>query len=276
MSKIQEKTGAIVNLSINNHDQSLSEYHPNPTYMKNAIMGLSLILISIGVAGQSKHDDSLAVLIIDRMADVISDLESCSFKLNAATDINEHGSGIIKHLTDYEVYMSGPNKMLVNVHGYKGHRQLMYNGKRVAYYSFDEHNYGVLQAPETTIKAIDQLHTEYGIEFPAADFFYPAFTDDLLEHSDSLRFMGLLRMEGKEYFQVVAFCKEVIIQFWIHNDAYNLPAKFAIIYKNQPGNPQYTATFSEWQINPVLPVSMFDFLPPPGAAKVRVMAKTGR
>jgi hypothetical protein len=63
-------------------------------------------------------------------------------------------------------------------------------------------------------------------------------------------------------------------QFWINNDAYNLPAVFSITYKNQQGTPQYLATFSDWQINPTLPDAMFDFQPPPNASKVRIMSKS--
>lgn len=235
-----------------------------------------MVLMVLGACGQTRPYDSVAVLIIDRMADVISDLEACSFKLNTAVDVSDPENGLIKHFSDYEVYMSGPDKMLVNAHGPEGHRQYMYNGQQLAYYSFDEHNYGIVRTPETTIRTIDSLHAHYGIEFPAADFFYPAFTDDLLEHSDVVRFLGLDRIDGKEYFHILASGKEVSYQFWISNDGFNLPSKVVIAYKGKEGNPQYYASFSAWQLNPDLPAAMFDFLPPPGAASVRIMSKKDR
>ena len=169
--------------------------------------------------------------------------------------------------------MAGPNKMLVNAYGHKGHRQFMYNGTQFAYYSFDEHNYGLIPAPPTIIKTFDSLSENYDLEFPAADFFYPALTDDLLTHSDSLHFYGIEKIGDKEYFHVIAFNPETTIQFWVNNDAYNLPARYAITYKKQPNNPQYFASFSDWEINPRLPEAMFDFVPPPGAAKLRIQSK---
>ena len=235
-----------------------------------------MALTIIGVTAQSKKYDTLAILIIDRMTDVIGDLESCSFKLNTSNDINESSQGLVKYFSDYEVFMSGPDKMLINAHGHRGHRQFMYNGERLAYYSFDENNYGILPTPSSIIKMIDNLNDHYDIEFPAADFFYPAFTDDLLQNSDSLRFLGMERIGSNEYFHIISFSKEMNIQFWINNDAYNLPARFSITYKNKEGNPQYLALFSEWQLNPKLPSAMFDFLPPPGATMVRIMSKTDK
>lgn len=241
--------------------------------MKKVLTCLSALLMALGSTAQTKQYDSIAVLIMDRMSDVIGDLESCSFKLNTATDLNDPVNGFVKHFTDYEVYMSGPDKMLVNAHGHKGHRQFMYNGLELVYYSFDENNYGILQTPGSTIRTMDSVNTHYGIEFPAADFFYPAFTDDLLEDAENVRYLGMNNIHGKEYFHILAVGKKINLQFWVSNDAYNLPAKFVITYKTEEGSPQYYASFSDWQINPTLPAAMFDFLPPPSASKVRIVSK---
>lgn len=242
--------------------------------MKKMLVGLPMFFIAVNAIAQSKNYDTLAVLIIDRMSDVIGDLESCSFKLNTANDVADPSSKtLIKYFSDYEVYLSGPNKMLVNTHGQKGHRKFLYNGEQLAYYSFDENNYGIIDAPSNIIATIDSLHAQYDFDFPAGDFFYPAFTDDLIQASDSIRYMGMVKIGGKEYFDIMAYGKEINVQFWINNDAYNLPGRFAITYKNKEKNPQYLALFSDWQINPQLPAAMFNFLPPPDANKVTIMPK---
>lgn len=241
------------------------------------ITGLILLaLIGYDGIAQKKRHDSLAILIIDRMADVIGDLGSCSFKLNTAQDVPDTSAGMVKRFTDYEVYMQGPDKMLINAHGYKGHRQLWYNGQQLAYYSFDENNYALVGGYSNIIKTIDSINLMYDIEFPAADFFYPAFTDDLIENADSIRFLGKQIIGGIEMFHIVAVNKDAIFQFWINNDAYNLPARFAVTYKMKTGQPQYLATFSGWNVNPSLPIAMFDFLPPPGASRIRLVARTER
>jgi len=244
-----------------------------PHGMKAIFIGSFLALFFVNVHAQKKQQDTLAILIIDRMSDVIGDLESCSFKLNAAIDDWDPSYGLVKHFTSYDVYLSGQSKMMVNVHGIHGHRQFLYNGDQLAYYSYDENNYGLIKTPGNSIQMIDSLHKMYDFDFPAGDFFYPAFTDDLLESSDSVRYLGIVKFDGKEYFHIIAVSKDFNLQFWISNDAYNLPAKFSITYKNKEGTPQYVASFSDWQINPALPNAMFDFLPPPNASQVRIMAK---
>jgi hypothetical protein len=244
--------------------------------MKKIFIGSVYVMLCYSGNAQTKLQDSTAILIIDRMTDMIGDLQSCSYKLHVLNDVWDTSLGLIKQFDDYEVYMSDSNKVMVNAYGHKGHRQFLYNGQQLGYYSYDEHNYGVIPAPSTTLQMIDSVNTNYGIEFPAADFFYPAFTDDLLEQADTVRFLGKEEIEGKEFFHIMAIGKDVNFQFWVNNDAYNLPAKFVITYKHMRGSPQYIASFSDWQINPALPSAMFDFLPPPGAAQVRIMSKTDR
>ena len=238
--------------------------------------GLLMMLIWTGVNAQAKKYDTLAILIIGRMADVIGDLESCSFKLNAANDVAEGSKGLVKYFSEYEVYFRGPDKAMINAHGHRGHSEFLYNGTELAFYSFDENNYGLIPTPDNIIHMIDSLNAAYDIEFPAGNFFYPAFTDDLIMDSDSIRYVGMETMGAKEYFHIIAYNKNMTSQFWINNDAYSLPARFSITYTTKPGTPQYLALFSDWQINPPLPDAMFNFQPPPDAARVRILSKKER
>lgn len=244
--------------------------------MKKRIIGLLCLLFSLLASSQQKRQDSLAIILIDRMTDVIGDLESCSFALQTTNDVLDSGNLFIKQFTDFHVYMSGADKMLIKIAGDKGHKQIWYNGAQLAYYFREEHNYGLLDVPNNTIEMIDSVNRRYGIQFPAADFFYPSFTDDLLRDADELKFIGRSKVDGQDCFHILASTKDMVAQFWISSDAYNLPVRFVITYKNKTGNPQYQASFSDWQLNPNLPLAMFDFQPPPGSAQLRMLSKEDR
>jgi hypothetical protein len=242
--------------------------------MKKLLFGLFWSALSFGVFGQEVKIDSTAVLLLDRMSDVIGDLGSCSFQLNTSYDTPDPDYGLIKQFSTNEVYLVGPDKMLVNSTGDKGHRQFWYNGRQLFYYSYNENNYAVLETPPTILQTIDTVNKNFGIEFPAADFFYPTFTDDLIKNSDQITYLGQTQIMSKSCFHILANSKETSIQIWISNDAFNLPLRYAIIYRNLDGNPQYEATFSDWKINPDLPAAMFNFFPPPGARKIRLISKS--
>src|SRR6202008_1185134 len=240
--------------------------------MKKILICILAILICQGAFSQKKRYDTVALIIMDRMSQVIGDMESCSFKLNTAQDVKDANAGTAKKFADYDVYMSGPTKMLINVHGFKGHRTFKYNGDELAFYSFEEHNYALIKGFANIVSTMDSINSLYDIEFPAADFFYPAFTDDMIENSDSILYLGIERIGGNEYFHILADSKDNVFQFWIKNDSYTLPGIFSVTYKKENGK-QYLATFSDWQVNPSLPSAMFEFMPPPGARQIRLMAK---
>jgi len=235
------------------------------------------LLLAVLISGMSAraHEprvDTVAVMIIDRMASVIGELTSCSFTLHSSVDVQDHEYGLIKQNGKDEVYLSGPDKMLIHFYGEKGHRGLWYNGSKVTYYSFDENNFATIDAPDHTIAMIDTIHQNYGFEFPAADFFNPTFTDDILNWFDTIVFLGKKKLDDQECFHILASNPDMSVQFWFANDAYNLPVKFVIIYKND-GNRQYEATFSNWQLNTDIPVTIFEFMPPPLARKVSILPR---
>lgn len=240
--------------------------------MKRSLVVCCVLAVTLVGHAQAPKYDSAAIYLMDRMSDVIGNLESVHFTLTTAFDEIDHEHGVVRHYGVDEVFMSGPNKMLVTTRNFKGHRQYMYNGSHMAYFSFTENNYGIIDAPSSTIAAIDQIHREYGVDFPAADFFYPTFTDDMIALFDEIRYLGKAEIAGRTCFHLLGKNGDMTAQFWIENDALMLPMKMLLI-ENNGNHIHYEATFSGWQINPVLPAAMFDFLPPPGARRLRIVAK---
>lgn len=246
----------------------------NLNIMNKQILLFGVVLLSFSGYAQPAKCDSVSVLLMDRMSDFIGELQSCSYKLNVGEDTDNEDNIMVKKFSEDEVYMVGPNKMLVNINGNKGHQTYLFNGSQLAYYSHDENNYGIIDAPGNIVETIEQVNADYDIEFPAADFFYPAFTDDLIAGSNQIKYIGKSVINGMECFQLLAIGTDFDFQFWISNDGYNLPMKFVYVYKNKKGTPQYEGTFSEWKINPVVPETMFDFLPPPGAKQISMLSKS--
>ena len=242
--------------------------------MKKFLLILTGITVSLFASAQAQQVDTVAVMNLSRMADVKGDLKSCSFNLSTSADVVDYDNGTIKQTGTSDVYMVGPDKMLVHSYGDKGHRGFWYNGEKISYYSFDENNYATVETPSDIISTIAFLNLNYGIEFPAADFFYPTFTDDILDQYKNIVYLGMSTINGQECFHLLASNESQIVQFWIANDAYNLPQKVVIIYKNT--DMQYEATFSNWALNQEIPNSVFEFMPPPYAAEIVLMPKNNK
>ncbi len=239
--------------------------------MKNYYLFVAFLFPTI-INAQTQKTDPVAIQILDKMHDVIGDLGSCTYDLSSSRDFIDPDYGLIKVYAENEVIMQGPDKMIVIIDGNRGKKGFWYNGKQVTYYSYSENNFAILEAEDNIIATIDKIHYDYGIDFPAADFFYPSATDDILESFDTIRYLGKKMIDNKECFHIKVSNEIMDVQYWISNDAFNLPKRYLIVYKNE-GNRQYEATFNNWVLNPELPNSVFEFTPPAKAVKIKMLAK---
>ncbi|MGK0324525.1 MAG: hypothetical protein ACJAR4_002579, partial [Psychroserpens sp.] len=142
--------------------------------MKKNVLLLPLLYISLfGYAQEVKDIDSTAIFLLDKMANVIGDLEAVSFDLDNSIDKLDANKNIVKHYANSTISFSGPDKLSIRTEGTKGRSGFYYDGSYMSYYNYDENNYITLEAPESTLEMIDEMHTDYDFQFPAADFFYP-------------------------------------------------------------------------------------------------------
>jgi hypothetical protein len=227
-------------------------------------------LLSGTLNAQSSRIDTVAVSVLDRMSTMIGELGSCSVHIKSNYDVSSQTLGLVKHSDEEHLYIGGPDKLLIRSEGDKGNKYIIYNGKTLSHYSIDKNHYSQVAVPPTVMEMIDHMNKTYGIVFPVADFLYPGFVDDILAESTDLVLLGMTKVDGKDCYHIAGAGKDKTFQFWIADDPFTMPVKMVIVYTNKPLNPQFEATYSDWQINPNLPPSMFDFKVPPGAKKIKL------
>jgi hypothetical protein len=242
--------------------------------MQNTVCLMVAFFLVFGVQAQDSTMDARAVVLLDRMSDVIGDLRSCSFQLKTGTDVSDPDKGIIRNYAVHDVHMVGPDKMHIHTKGPKEEFGYWYNGDMLMYYSFTGNTYGFIETPDNIIETIDMVNADFGVDFPAADFFYPTFTDDLLESSEGLYYLGLVQFDGKDYHHIVAKGSEKHIQLWIHNDTFALPARYVIHEKKDGETLQFEGIFYNWKLNTDLPEAIFDFVAPQNARRLNIISKS--
>ena len=68
----------------------------------------------------------------------------------------------------------------------------------------------------------------------------------------------------------------VDFQVWVADGDKPLPLRIVLTYKQAPGQPQYWAQFSDWNLAPAITDSTFSLQPPDGAQKVAFAAELAR
>jgi hypothetical protein len=241
---------------------------------KKMFLVIFVCALVVQTKAQAPRVDTVAVSILDKMSAMIGSLNSCSVTVKSNYDITSRRLGLVKHSDEQQLFIHGSDKLLVRSDGDRGTKYISYNGKTLTYYSYDKNQYAQIPAPSTVMEMIDTVNRIYGIEFPAADLFYPSFVDDILSEATNLQYLGITKVDGKECYHIAGTAKDKTFQFWIADDAYNLPLKVVIVYTSKEMNPQFEAVLTDWRINPDLPDALFDFSAPPKAKKIKLVTLT--
>lgn len=232
--------------------------------MKKATLCIStliIFLVSCTTSTETGEYDTRAVEGLDKLTETVGLLNSCSYTLNTIIVKSDKEEIANQH----DVYFKGADKMYVHTLGTKGEKEYWYNEGRLAFYSYTKNIYDTVSAPLKTLEAITFLHDKYGIDFPAADFFYPTLTDDIITNYNKVLFAEEQEVENVKYIVVEAVNDTRIMQIWIDKIT-NLPYKM-IIEPNNSEDEYYEATFSNWRIDPNLPDLMFQFTPLTGSVR---------
>src|SRR5262245_33350826 len=243
--------------------------------MRTILLSVALFLGGAAPAlSQSNTDDPKALTVLTRMADNIGSLHSCRFRLEVSHEEWDAEAGMLVKLNDsHEVFLVGPDKMLVNTTGDAGHRGFWYDGKEAYSYWYGENNYGHVSAPPTIIEMIQSIHEDYGVDFPAADLLSPTFVDDPVAQITSITFLKPVRIADQDCFHIAAKGTDQDMELWVSNDAATLPVKYLFRTREKGQVTEYEATFSDWKMNPDLPATLFRFTPPPGSREVRLVSR---
>lgn len=229
-----------------------------------------LLLLVWGCEPHSKGKlyDAEAIDLLDSMSQIIGDLESCSFTLEAnSNQINDLNKTVNGRLSN--IYLKAPDKMFTYTVSENGRKGFWYNGEQLAIFRYDDHQFDTEAVSGNILEMMDAAHKKYNYEFPAADIFYPTFTDDLMSNYDTI--VMLETPEGEGFISILGKSKS---EFMILNLDENsgLPTKLELVNRND-NSIYYEGNFSHWKVNPNLPDRLFKFSIPENAEHKNLIKK---
>lgn len=237
--------------------------------MKPKYLNLILLLLGASILGCSSNTsggfyDEQAIESLDKLSETIGNLSACSFTLNAEL-IQEKNEELVPSYRQNDVYMRGSDKMYFYVER-EFRKAYWYDGKQIAQFLFDENQYDIIDAPPSIVEAIDSVHKNFKIDFPAADFFYPTLTDDMMNQFDTIIYVGTKTIDEIPCKEINATNPKLDVYVLI-DEATNLPKQLEIYYLGDKKGQTYIATFSNFRVNPDLPDELFKFAPPSNSVK---------
>ena len=135
--------------------------------------------------------------------------------------------------------------------------------------------WGQIRVPGAFAEAIGDLVADYGIDVPFPDIL-SGNPEDLWLGDDvtEIWYVGEAWVNGRWTDHVAIRKPGADIQLWIQQDE-PYPAKLAIVFVDEPGQPAYTARFGRWSNTLPADPTLFEFTPPAEAQRIDVVPTIG-
>jgi len=163
-----------------------------------------------------------------------------------------------------------PNRLLVDRTGDDGASKLVFDGKTAIVYSATEKKYASIPVPEGTIAGmVKEAVGRLGIDFPLADLFADAPDKAFLTGVTEGTVVSTVTIDGVPCLHMLFSQPPGIdLELWVEKNDQSLPRRLIVTYHLLPGQPNFVAVLSNWNLAAHSTDADFVFQPPAGAVQV--------
>ena len=163
-----------------------------------------------------------------------------------------------------------PNKFALSRHGIVLNMDVLYNGKELVLSGKNIDAYVTIPVEGDIDAGLDAGAEATGGALPARDLLSSDSYTPMMEPVEKLVYVGKVPMGDVVCHQLAARTAEVDWQLWIQDGDTPLPCRYSITSKWLTAAPEFSVNFSNWQVDPKLPASDFDFTAPKGAKALTI------
>ena len=209
---------------------------------------------------------------LTRMGQTLHGAEQFSFQARTIRVYAEANGQPLHIFHTLKVVVHRPNRMLVDVSGDDGSSRLVFDGKTAVIYSAAQKKYASIPVPEGTIQAMmKEAMGRLGVDFPLADFLTEAPDKAFLSGISSGRVVDTVTIDGSPYLHLFFSQPPGIeLELWLTKDNQSLPRRLIVTYRDLPGQPNFIAEFSDWNLDIHPSDAEFTFQPPPDAEQIQL------
>ncbi len=221
-----------------------------------------------GSTDTSQTTDPEAFQVLNEMSNTLSSQKEFTFDTEITNDVILTSGETIQLGGTMKTYVKRPDHEYAKYIGDSGTREVWYNGNQITIYNENKKFYGQLKTPDSIDETMDFLMTNYDFSLPLSDILNSDPYDSFMETTIGGMVVGNSSVRGRECTHLAFTGKYVDWQLWVADKKPALPCKLVINYKEIEGAPQYQAIFSNWNLSPDLPDSVFKANLPKDAVKI--------
>ena len=225
---------------------------------------------------QGSAIDPEALAILKKATDYLTGLPQFRLKGYKEVDAVQESGQKLQFFSSYDLHLKRPNRLFVSRTDDDGiMRRFWYDGKTATMYDEGEKVFGQIQVPETIDEMLDYLETVLESPPPLADILYNDLSF-LAERALSGVYIDISFIQNIACDHLAFRGESVDWQMWIDRGEKPLIRKIVITYKELPGEPQLSARLVEWDTQPEISDTLFQFSIPEGARRIPIVRSQRR
>ena len=196
--------------------------------------------------------------VMMNMAQFLANAPRFQVALRSGYDVVQPSGQKIAFHEDRLVTLSRPDRLRIEGTRSDGAKVLtVFSGKEIVL--LDHASKVIARAPQPG--ALDQTIVYFvrdlGMRLPLAAMLLSRLPAELQERVRSVDYVELTAVDGIPAHHIAARTDTVDAQFWVTDGAQPLPRRVVLTYKNEPGQPQFSADFAKWNLAPAIDDALF-------------------
>jgi hypothetical protein len=215
--------------------------------------------------------DARALLIT--MADFLGKTQKLSVTVRASYDAVQASGQKVEWNEVRTLTLSRPDHLRMEAEKSNGVRTLVvFDGKEIS--AFDEAGRVYAQTPQRggVDDTLVYFVRDLGMRLPLAALFQSRAANELPRRVQSVEYVEKTGILGAPAHHLVGRTDTVNFQVWISDGDQPLPQRIVLTYPGAPGQPEFRAQFTAWNLAPETPASLFTFAPPANTTKIPFVA----
>jgi hypothetical protein len=203
------------------------------------------------------------------MADTLGKAKAFAVEIHAEYDAVQPSGQKVEFSDERDILVRRPDGLRVDVERSDGARSVvLFDGKAITAASASENVYAQAEKPGSLDEAVRYFRQDLKMQLPLAVMLLTTFREELESRLGAVEYVESTSRFGKEADHFAAQGSEVDAQFWVSVEDPPLLQRVVITYKNADGEPQYAATFEDWDFSPSVSDSKFAFAAAKDARKI--------
>ena len=214
-------------------------------------------------------EEAKAKAILMRMAEFLAKTPSFSVDVKDSYDVYQESGQKIEFNENRKIVVVRPDRLRIEAEESDGDNSMVvFDGKVITVTTPGKKVYAQTPQPGNLDAAMRHFVEDLGMKLPFAPLLLSTAPAEIAKRTETLDYVEKTSIFGKPAHHLAGRTESVDYQIWIADGDQPLPVRLVLTYREADGQPQFRAQFSNWNLKPEAPASLFAFTPAPGTEKI--------